>query len=397
MDPYTTITATHIESTYRDLQRVIPTPVDVLAVPLTLDVADGNYIDYAPLNGTITSAGNILGKIRITNPGRKATIVYREVVCKPSTVAGEVMQVHSNGASVVPVLDEYVMYKDAAIIRFTSGGDNYTLAAGSSVLVGLWNYTYTVVGAVGTFVKVSGAFTITVGSWTFGAVVASSSVFIKVIFGDTLSTTLVHLPIVSANPGNLPSLFFTRGVVYYNQQVASSEANMYLPGISQSTLNAFALYGIVPVPGMPDYYIDNYSHVYPLIFPEVVIYGTVSLPYAFGDTVVKVPILDGVYPHVVVSNGAVPLASFPFVFGITNFVAVVGAIGGNITSDLTTTVADFPALVVLYHLNNLRIISDPSGIIANEIIDGSNVRTVSGSGVVVFEAENGNSYAISVA
>ena len=109
-DPYTVTgsgTASfQASSTYRLLTAPQTAPAGALTASVV--IPSTSYAKWAPLNGTVVSVGgstaNILNGVFTADqfPNQKATIAYYNLVCQPSAVSGETINVAYNAGVSVP-------------------------------------------------------------------------------------------------------------------------------------------------------------------------------------------------------------------------------------------------------------------------------------------------------
>jgi hypothetical protein len=416
--------AVQATSTYRSLGATVAQPASSTMV--TLVVPDRNWLDYSPLNGEVTanasSTGVVSGgKVRILNPNRQAGIITATLTVQPSSVAGETMQPFSNGADVIPIwfvgqVGLYVTYKDASLVRFsidsplTSTSENYEIAAGSSVLIGSTLYTYAVASGVGTLSTVSGGISTAVaGPWTFGVAPATQTVFLVVVFGDTLLANSVYNT-NTITDGSVPSVYFIRQYNVLNAYgdlvpilpPTTAGQTFYLPNLTAPVITQLAQAGVNPVAGQPGYYTATVFHSEPQFFDtEIALYGHRVLEYTAGQTKVAISLADGTYTNraqasVIVLNGLIDVSALPLDVGYITFTAVQvqGGVGVSQSYTIGTDYPDFPTASVKLKLDQLDRIGYSGVTLTTTIVGGKKVDSYTGSGSATYQNKTGGTTTI---
>ena len=431
-DPYTQEVG-FVTSTYRVIQSA-----GHIAGQITVVVPNQSYIDYVPLNGDVTAIGSfedavnigvslVNGRLRVINGSRKALVEQIAITCQPSAVSGETIDPYFNGADIIPTYPipgagEFVTYKDANKVRFsiaspvTGASENYTINAGSSLLIGTYLYTYTVSGSVGTLSKISGGVSANVGTspWTFGASPATVTVFLVVVFGDTIMNN-TNYNVNSVIDGSVPSTYFVRQVSAVQaygdviQATAHTDGSpYYFPNLTAATITQLAQAGVNPVPGQPGYYAPTRLDREPLFADtEVVIYGTRISYYNPNQTQVSVELADGTYTNragntVTVSGGLANVADLPIDVGYVSFIAQQAPAGssGSLSNQTYTvgTGMDYATFALARDALGLNTLvrRGYTGVTLSLSADvnGGVVDNFTGTGQVVYESSTGGTITI---
>lgn len=427
-DPYTSISGSgsasfQASSTYRLLTPVLATPSGATASRMV--IPSQSYGDWAPLNGEVVLvAGTSTAPTGIFRadmfPNRKATIAQFTLTCQPSSVAGETMNTAYNAGQVVPgpILKETILFKSADRIRFSlqtsSASEVYVMASGDKRLIGSAEYEYVATSSSALFTKVSsgvkqyyvsGAWqtTVATSSWTFGAVPATMTIFLTVVFGDTLmdNTLFVANAIID---GSVPSNYFVREVAevdfHATRVQASAGSLLYLPALSDTTKASLAQLGVEEV--SPDYWQDKVFHQEANFFPEVVIDGKRVSIYSGNPATTRVAIglADGTYTNdngdsVIVANGTILASALPLTTGFITYVAVqLPSVSGNTVVTIGVDYADFDSAATALGLNRLRRGQHQGLTLQPGYSSGPKKDVFSGSGSVFYEDGMGGTYQI---
>ena len=424
-DPYTSITSTAIQSTYRNLSTTAVTAPSS-GTNVYMSVAASNFVDYVPVNGTVTSVvsassqfavSNVdSGKIRIVNGG-KATVGIVTLTCTPTPVSGVTMQPYANAAGIYPGIAgvENVTYVDSVGARFNifnsaSGTTNdYYILAGTSQTIGSFVYSYAVSGTTATLTKVTGGVVSSVGAspWTLLAT-APSAVTVNLILtmGDTIMNN-VRFFANNQTIENAPASYLNRTPFELDSYGDSASVvpipgqPFYLGTVSGGDSTALSQAGVNPVPGQPGWYVTTWNTPNPNFIDEaagIVIWGERDVIYTAGQTQAPISLANGTYINragnsVTVANGLVNIADLPIDIGFVSYNPVESQALAGLTFIIGAgqTYTSFPEASAALQLDTLDRISYTGVTLTAPIVNGKKQDTVSGSGSVLYRGNNGQS------
>ena len=309
--------------------RKIPTAINFTGTPQIVYSPNSNTFLYGILGGFITSAvdasGNSTvqdGVLQAVNPSRQASIIQVAITyTKVSVTPVIVIDPNYNSAAQILGTNLIFTYADANSIMFSLGTELYTVMVGSPLTLNGTLYTYTATGTAGTLTSVTNGIP-TTNVFTFVAPVGATTATVNliVVFGDVIPNyELTPYSSFTASTGSLTVVKDATGVVDVEGPLFQLPFGtpIYAPGVSQATITSLVQLGVSIV--SPDVYQSNVKHPQAYFFPEVILLGQDTLRYTSTQTTVKVPLADGNYNGVIITNGSAPVSDFPFIAGNIQF------------------------------------------------------------------------------